>query len=173
MNASNRVDNAYKCLKILTVIGIIGLVWTLSGTDTFAQSDPVPDPETTTAPQEPTKEQNKKYEFRRTPVFEYSTRGRRDPFNALVKEGDGDVKTDLLNVEEATLTGIVWGGDQMVAIFKDKDGKSHYMRKGSAVYRGRIVEISDNSVIVSLTQFGSTRRVEFKVTEHSLEASGG
>jgi hypothetical protein len=173
MNVRNYANIAYKHLKILTLIGIVGLVWTFSGTDVFAQSDPIPDPETETTSQEPTTDKDKKYEFRRTPVFEYSTRGRRDPFDALVKEGDGEVKTDLLNVEEATLTGIVWGGDQMVAIFKDKDGKSHYMRKGSAVFRGRIVEISDNSVIVSLTQFGSTRRLEFKVTEHSLESSGG
>ena len=173
MNVRNYANIAYKFLKILTLIGIVGLVWALSGTDTFAQNEPITDPETTPTTQEPTQEQNKKYEFRRTPVFEYSTRGRRDPFDALVKEGDGDVKTDLLNIEEATLTGIVWGGDQMVAIFKDKDGKSHYMRKGSAVYRGRIIDINDNSVIVSITQFGTTRRVEFKVTEHSLESSGG
>ena len=173
MNLRNYKNNAFKSRNFFTLIGIVGLMWALSGTTTFAQTEPIPEPEFTPTAQEPTKEQGRKYEFRRTPLFEYSSRGRRDPFNALVKEGDGDVKTDLLNVEEATLTGIVWGGDQMVAIFKDKNGKSHYMRKGSAVFRGRIVDISDNSVIVSLTRFGTSRRVEFKVTEHSLESSGG
>ena len=173
MNFRNNTYNAYKCRNFLTLIGIVGLMWALSGTGTFAQTDPVTEPETAPTTEDPAKAKGKKYEFRRNPIFEYSSRGRRDPFNALVKEGDGDVKTDLLNVEEATLTGIVWGGDQMVAIFKDKDGKNHYMRKGSAVFRGRIVDISDNSVIVSLTRFGTSRRVEFKVTEHTLESSGG
>jgi Tfp pilus assembly protein PilP len=116
---------------------------------------------------------NQKYVFRRQEIFEYSSRGRRDPFKPLVTEGTEEVETNLLNVEEATLTGIVWGGDQMVALFKDKKGKSHYMKKGDAVYNGRILEINDNSVIISIFQFGTTRRLELRVTEHVSDASGG
>jgi Tfp pilus assembly protein PilP len=116
---------------------------------------------------------SKKYVFRQQEIYRYSTRGRRDPFKALVTEGLGEVETDMLNVEEATLTGIIWMGDHMVALFKDKKGKSHYMKKGDAVWNGRIVEINDNSVIVTLYEFGDSRRVELKVTEHSSEGSGG
>lgn len=117
--------------------------------------------------------QDKKYEFRRQEVFKYSNRGRRDPFKPLVSENTGEVQTDLLNVEEATLTGIIWMGDHMVALFKDKKGKSYYMKKGDAVYNGRIIDIKDNSVIVSVFQFGATRRLELRVTEHSNDDNGG
>ena len=117
--------------------------------------------------------EEKKYEFRRQEVFKYSNRGRRDPFKPLVSEGIGEIKTDLLNIEEATLTGIIWMGDHMVALFKDNKGKSYYMKKGDAVYKGRILEIQDNSVIVSISEFGASRRLELKVTEHVSEGSGG
>ena len=115
----------------------------------------------------------KKYVFRQQEIYKYSTRGRRDPFKALVHEGIGEVETDMLNIDDATLTGIIWMGDHMVALFKDKRGRSHYMKKGDEVYNGRIVEISDNSVIVSIFEFGSSRRVELRVTEHGSEDSGG
>jgi hypothetical protein len=114
----------------------------------------------------------KKYVFRQQEIYKYSTRGRRDPFKALVSEGIGEIDTDLLNIDDATLTGIIWMGDHMVALFKDKKGKSHYMKKGDAVYNGRIVEINDNSVVVSIYEFGDVRRVELRVT-HGSEASGG
>ena len=109
---------------------------------------------------------SKKYVFRQQEVTRYSTRGRRDPFKALVVEGTGEVETDLLNIDDATLTGIIWMGNHMVALFKDKKGRSHYMKKGDAVYNGRIIEINDNSVIVTIYEFGDSRRVELKVTEH-------
>ena len=116
---------------------------------------------------------DRKYEFRKQEVFKYSSRGKRDPFKPLVQESTGEIQTDLLNVEDATLTGIIWMGDHMVALFKDKKGKSYYMKKGDDVYNGRIIDIKDNSVIVSVYQFGATRRLELKVTEHSTDASGG
>jgi hypothetical protein len=116
---------------------------------------------------------SKKYVFRQQEAFKYSNRGRRDPFKALIQEGVGEINTNLLNMEEATLTGIVWAGDQMVALFKDKKGKSYYLRNGDPVNNGRIVEIKDNSVIVSVFQFGDTRQLEFRVTEHVSDGSGG
>jgi len=115
----------------------------------------------------------RRYEFREQEIFRYSNRGKRDPFKPLVSEGTGTVETDLLNVEEATLTGIIWMGDHMVALFKDKKGKSYYMKKGDPVYNGRIVEISDNSVVVTIFEFGDSRRLELKVTEHVSNGSGG
>jgi hypothetical protein len=114
---------------------------------------------------------DKKYEFRRQPTYEYSTRGRRDPFRPLIREGvEDNSESTLLNVDDATLTGVVWAGDQMVALFKDKKGKSFYMHKGDEVQNGRILEIKDNSVIVSLFGFSGTERKEIKVSEHNPNA---
>jgi hypothetical protein len=79
-------------------------------------------------------------------------------------------ESTLLNVDDATLTGVVWAGDQMVALFKDKKGKSFYMHKGDEVQNGRILEIKDNSVIVSLFGFSGTERKEIKVSEHNPNA---
>ena len=142
---------------VLLFLGVLGV----KPSPLYAQADP------------DSGSQNRKYEFRRQEVFKYSNRGRRDPFKPLVSESTGEVQTDLLNVEEATLTGIIWMGDHMVALFKDKKGKSYYMKKGDAVYNGRIIDIKDNSVIVSVFQFGATRRLELRVTEHSNDDSGG
>jgi hypothetical protein len=138
--------------KLALLGGILWLIW---GTAGFAQSDP----DTTSS--------DKKYEFRRQEVFQYSNRGRRDPFKPLIQEGMEPTESSLLNVEEATLTGIIWAGDRMVALFKDKKGISFYMHEGDEIQNGRIAQITEKSVIVSVFGFGGTERLELKVSERS------
>jgi len=149
----NRKKNLWQKRKWLSVVLpiLLSVCWIIPS---LAQ----PEPDTSSI--------NKKYEFRRQPTYEYSTRGRRDPFRPLIREGmENNGESTLLNVEDAALTGVVWAGDQMVALFKDKRGKSFYMHKGDEVQNGRILEIKDNSVVISLFGFGGTERMEIKVSE--------
>lgn len=141
--------------KLAVLGGILWLIWGAAG---FAQSDP----DTTSS--------DKKYEFRRQEVFQYSNRGRRDPFKPLIQEGMEPTESSLLNVEEATLTGIIWAGDRMVALFKDKKGISFYMHEGDEVQNGRITQITEKSVIVSVFGFGGTERLELKVSGNNPNA---
>jgi Tfp pilus assembly protein PilP len=159
---------AWHSLLAACAIGLV--ICLLAGGSDEMMAQPAPD---TLESQSITGTDTKQYVFREQDVFRYSNRGKRDPFKPLVSEGSGPVETDLLNIEEATLTGIIWMGDHMVALFKDKKGKSYYMKKGDPVYNGRIVDISDNSVVVTVFEFGGSRQVELRVTEHVSNGSGG
>lgn len=48
--------------------------------------------------------------FKRHEPVHYNASGNRDPFRALVSDErkEGEIKTDLLRMEEAVLTGVVW-----------------------------------------------------------------
>jgi hypothetical protein len=103
--------------------------------------------------------------LRREEPFAYSSRGRRDPFRPLIKEGKAneDIKTDLLRVDGAVLTGVVWSGGEYLAMVRDKDGNNFFLREGDSVFRGKIVTVTQTKAVFQLVEFGEVERVTLTV----------
>jgi hypothetical protein len=103
--------------------------------------------------------------FRRETPIAYNSAGRRDPFRALItdEKKEGQVQTDLLIVDGADLTGIVWAEGQYLAMIRDKDGHSFFLREGDAVYKGRVSSVNQTNVIIEISDFGDYHQVTLKV----------
>lgn len=106
--------------------------------------------------------------LRREKPFTYKSGGRRDPFRALIseKKSDDDVKTDLLRLDGAVLTGVVWSGGEYLAMVRDSDGNNFFLREGDAVFRGRIVTVTQTKAVFRLVAFGEVERVTLTVSAH-------
>jgi hypothetical protein len=103
--------------------------------------------------------------FRREPPVSYHREGRRDPFRALiVDEKKPDViETDLLIVDGATLTGVVWAEGRYLAMVRDKDGKSFFLHEGDPVYQGRVTLVTQNQANFEISDFGDYQKVTLRV----------
>ncbi len=103
--------------------------------------------------------------FRREAPVAYHAGGRRDPFRALLVDSrkTGEIHTDLLLMEGATLTGVVWSGKDMLAMVKDKDGTLFFLREGDPIYQGRVVEITQTQAVFTVSSFGDYDRITLKV----------
>lgn len=96
----------------------------------------------------------------------YSSFGRRDPFGSLLKGRFARTEnSDLLDVGELTLVGVVWGDDDKFCIVEDKRGHSHVMREGDRVVNGKVVEITRTSLRVQHYFFGETANVTIYMNE--------
>jgi len=105
--------------------------------------------------------QHKEIPVQHTTQFFYSSRGKRDPFKPLVS---GKPKaTELLDVEHATLIGIMWSPKERYALLQDKDGKGYILKEGDRVSRGRVLSIKKKEVIFKLYGFGEVKRVSLKI----------
>jgi len=87
---------------------------------------------------------------------QYSSKGRRDPFEALdIREGAGGV-----TVASARLTGIVRGARSALALVETSDGVGYILKPGDTLGDGRLVEIGPNTAVFATTaRGGSTSRV--------------
>jgi len=104
------------------------------------------------------------YLRRETPFF-YEPGGRRDPFRPLISEmkrGESIV-TDLLRLEGAVLTGVVWSAGEFLAMVRDKDGRNFFLREGEAVFRGKVVSVTQTKAVFQLVDFGEVERVTLTV----------
>jgi hypothetical protein len=104
------------------------------------------------------------YLRRETPFF-YEAGGRRDPFRPLISEmkrGESIV-TDLLRLEGAVLTGVVWSSGEYLAMVRDKDGRNFFLREGDAVFRGKVVSVTQTKTVFQLVDFGEVERVTLTV----------
>jgi hypothetical protein len=103
--------------------------------------------------------------FKRHEPVNYSATSYRDPFRALVadEKKEGEVKTDLLRLEDAVLTGVVWSDGKYLAMVKDKDGKSFFLREGDSVYSGKVLYVGQTEAVFEVTEFGDYARVTLKV----------
>ncbi len=103
--------------------------------------------------------------IRREEPFVYSSRGRRDAFRPLItdsKRGE-ETKTDLLQMEGAVLTGVVWSGGEYLAMVKDKDGRSFFLRQGDTVYRGKVITVTQTKAVFQLVEFGEVERITLTI----------
>lgn len=111
--------------------------------------------------------------IRRETPFAYESRGRRDPFRALISDSkrEANPKTDLLCLDEAVLTGVVWSGGEYLAMIRDKGGKNFFLREGDKVYRGRVTSVTQAKAVFRLVDFGEVERVT--LTVRSNEGKSG
>jgi hypothetical protein len=103
--------------------------------------------------------------FRREEPVVYEPGGRRDPFRALLvdEKREGEVKTELLRLEGATLRGVVWAEGVYVALVTDKDGKSFMLRPGDPVYQGRVLTVTQSEATFGISDFGDYQTITLKV----------
>lgn len=107
---------------------------------------------------------------RQTPVY-YAATDRRDPFRALVvdEKKEGEIKTDLLRMEDAVLTGVVWSDGKYLAMVRDKDGRSFFLREGDAIYSGKVMYVGQTEAIFEVSEFGDYSRITLKVQAPELK----
>ncbi len=76
---------------------------------------------------------------------------------------EGEIKTDLLKLEEAILTGVVWSDGKYLAMVRDKDGKSFFLREGDSVYSGKVLYVGQTEAVFEISEFGDYARITLKV----------
>lgn len=94
--------------------------------------------------------------------MKYRSGGARDPFRSLL--GDGEDRSDLVDLNVVTLVGIVYG-DEPFCTVEDAEGTTYVLRKGDRVKNGRIVSINRDTVVASQTLLGYTTTVQLKLEE--------
>ncbi len=87
-------------------------------------------------------------------IFEYIKEGRRDPFLPLVPKEEGAEP----NVNNLTLTGIIWGFGGPMAVVKEKGATGHVLREGDKVSGGEVEEITMSSITFRLSEYGVVTR---------------
>jgi hypothetical protein len=103
--------------------------------------------------------------FRREQPVEYEAAGRRDPFRALLvdEKKEGEIETELLRLEGATLKGVVWSDGTYLALVSDKEGKSFVLREGDPVYQGRVLSVTQARATFEVSDFGDYQQIVLKV----------
>lgn len=105
--------------------------------------------------------------FRREKPVDYESGGRRDPFRALIvdekKSGSEEIETELLKLEGAILTGVVWAEGQYLALVKDKAGRNFFLREGDPIYQGHVTLVTQSQASFEISDFGDYQKVVLKV----------
>ena len=102
--------------------------------------------------------------FNRHEPVQYLASDLRDPFRALVeKDKPDDAPSDLLSLDGAVLTGVVWSDGKYLAMVKDKDAKSFFLREGDAVQNGKVLYVGQTESVFEVTEFGDYSRITLQV----------
>lgn len=108
---------------------------------------------------------NRVRSIRRNEYF-YQSYGRRDLFSALVTgEFEAQPSAEIVDVNNATLVGVMWGATDKFALVEDGSGNGYILRVGDRVANGRVVAIQDNSLVASLSLYGITTRVILRLED--------
>lgn len=94
----------------------------------------------------------------------------RDPFKQLVvKKGEGTGETDVtsLDVSNIVLTGILWGPSGRLAMVHDTQGVGYVLTEGDNLIGGRVVAITDSSLIFEQGEAGQKIRFAVKMSGQS------
>jgi hypothetical protein len=103
--------------------------------------------------------------FHREHAVVYDAGGKRDPFRALIvdEKKEGEIETDLLRLDGAILTGVVWSDGQYLAMVKDKDQRTFFLREGDPVYKGKVVIVTQSQATFGVSDFGDYDEVTLKL----------
>jgi len=93
--------------------------------------------------------------------FDYTSGGRRDPFETLFKGKE-------LNVENVGLVGTIWGPKGRFALLKEPGGSGYVVGIGDRIADGRVIDITNSSVTFEINKFGVSSRVTL-VMEEKIE----
>jgi len=134
-----------------TTAGIV-LALVIGASDTTAQA-PV-------QAQTPSDEAETRIRSIRRNEYFYQSYGRMDPFRALVTgKYEPAPNVDIVDINAATLVGVMWGANDKFALLEDGYGNGFILRVGDRVRNGRLVSISEDSVVASISLYGITSRV--------------
>ncbi len=91
----------------------------------------------------------------------YDAGGRRDPFESL----EARLGSDRSSVTTAKLTGVIHSGGVALALVETSDGIGYILKPGDTLSDGRLVEISPNAAVFSVTPKpgSTTNRVVLKL----------
>lgn len=100
----------------------------------------------------------------RSNEYFYQSYGKGDPFATLVS-GDFEQTgaAELVDVNSASLVGVMWGQDDRFALVEDGEGFGYILRVGDQVRNGRIVSIRKSSLTAQVTLYGITSNVVLKL----------
>ncbi|MBU0509526.1 hypothetical protein KKH27_11920 [bacterium] len=103
--------------------------------------------------------------FRREEPIRYDPTGKRDPFRALIRDEqrEGEIETDLLRHENAVLSGVVWAESEYLAMVKDKNGQTFFLREGDPIYQGRVLTVTNSMVTLEVWDFGDYDQITLKI----------
>lgn len=94
----------------------------------------------------------------------YQSYGKGDPFATLVNgEFQQTGAAELVDVNSASLVGVMWGQDDRFALVEDGEGFGYILRVGDQVRNGRIVSIRKSSLTAQVTLYGITSNVVLKL----------
>ncbi len=92
--------------------------------------------------------------------FHYASLGRRDPFASMVGgEFVDDGPEGLVNIEQVTLVGVMWGETDRFALVEDAGGYSYILRVGDRVRHGSVVELGEDRLVARVHFFGLSSTV--------------
>ena len=96
--------------------------------------------------------------------IEYQSGGRRDPFKPLFEEEKKqEDEMPLLQIDDATLVGIMLGSGGGLALVRDAEGRTYVLREGSKIKNGYLRRIQSDKVIFNVSKYERYRRVELEL----------
>lgn len=94
----------------------------------------------------------------------YQSYGKGDPFAKLVSgKYEATGAAELVDVNSASLVGVMWGEDDRFALVEDGDGFGYILRVGDEVRNGRVVSIRKSSLTAQITLYGISSNVVLKL----------
>lgn len=100
--------------------------------------------------------------------YYYSAFNKRDPFASLII-GDfvKNKKMDPVDLNSVELVGVVRGDLDRFSLLEDENGFSYILRVGDQVKNGRVVAISDKSLVARVTNFGQTTKFTLHMSQRA------
>ncbi len=168
--------NNYCGSIILFLSAVLVFFFTIAGAETEPQVPEAASSEEKIAAKEPPKVTSEK-------KYSYRAKGKRDPFKPFIHIGRaGEEKrkdtrlTPLqeLELSQLTLTGIVWGAGENMAVVEDSVGRGYMLRRGTCIgmHSGRVMRILKDSVIIRerhRDHFGKSKSVRTSLKLHDEE----
>lgn len=100
----------------------------------------------------------------RSNEYFYQSYGKGDPFATLVSGNfEQTGAAELVDVNSASLVGVMWGQDDRFALVEDGEGFGYILRVGDQVRNGRVVSIRKSSLTAQVTLYGISSNVVLKL----------
>lgn len=96
----------------------------------------------------------------------YSSFARRDPFGSLLSGNFASTSgSDLLDIGEISLVGVIWGDTDKFAVVQDQRKHVYVLRVGDRVVNGKVIKVTKTSLTVQHYFFGETANVTIQMKQ--------
>ncbi|MBD3221155.1 hypothetical protein GF314_07905 [bacterium] len=118
----------------------------------------------------PSQESAVQLEAVRSNEFFYQSYGKGDPFKALVDgRYERTTSSELVDVNSATLVGVVWSDDDQFALVENGEGFGYILRVGDRVQNGRVVSIRKDRLTARMTLYGISNTVVLRLEKQEAK----